>query len=290
MNKIPDDERLLRSIKKFKIVTIFLIVLVVGQNLINFLELPSRFWSVATWYLPQEDKKFLDLEEKFNRLGIGVPIPYVKSLFGEAKFVESYYNFCNLNSNFSFQGECSSKSKSRLYSYGDNDYAINFVSDENDEKVLFYSISITNKDFKPKIDVYFGRFVKMSEIQLGKTRFGDLPKEGDETWLTAHHEGFVSGTGNDSYFKYFFSGDYASSNLYIFKTSVNRLQRDISYHNCPGIYNAIDGDIPAGEINDSTNAAKISDLESQCVITAIKIVPNQENITQEFMSSLMFTL
>lgn len=287
-NNSGDNEKLIRHIKQYKFVTIFLAVLFVGQNLLALAELPARLFNVPSLYLSSNQARLLDIEKRMNQLKTGVPIQFVNSLFGEPKFSEDFYGFCSYDENGNIDKNCSENSKSKLYVYEEPEYVVKAIVDDQ-QKVFTFSISSRNKNFRPKIQVFFGRFVDMNEIQLGKTLFSELPIEGDDTWLHAFREGFVSGTGNDNYTKFFLSGDYASSDFYIFETGFNRLERDISYFKCPGLYQIIEGDIPAVEVNDSTDKSKIKELEDNCVITSLKVVANEEGVDESYMKSLAFS-
>lgn len=267
-SKTASQEDLLASFKKYRIVTVILIVLFISQNLLALLELPSKFLNIPTLYYNQERVRIRENEDKLRQLKNGVSINFVESLFGKAKFVNDLRMQCTPNTE-EYIWSCDNKYMQKEYIFQFPDFILKGVTD-TDSNLVMYSITTLNKNFRPKLPVFFNRITDLYEIQLGVTKFADLPPPNNDFFLYVEREGLMSGNGgNGGFNKIYRSDDYAAFDNYIFQTSYDsRALTGIMNDECP-ISNL---DTMYTDATDEQIQKNLDEFEKKCTISTIKYV------------------
>ncbi|MDR4997399.1 ETEC_3214 domain-containing protein [Brevibacillus parabrevis] len=140
-------------------------------------------------------------EEKYKKLGMvdtGLNVEYIDQLFGKSSINKSL----------------SEKASLDMYNhrlYVDEDFFLYLISEKASNTVLYYSVTIRNKDFNPTIPLHIGSLDKndaMSDLRLGKMNLDDL-KNGKPDFISPDYSSkFVSYTethyfGNPGLYKHY---------------------------------------------------------------------------------------
>lgn len=262
------DKDLLGALKKYRVISLLLLALVLGQNLLDLLELPSRFFNLPVLYSSEEANRIKIAENDLRQLKNGVSISFVESLFGKAKYETNLQDNCGLPENEHLSA-CLNNIMQKEYVFHEPDFILIAVTDKN-SNLIMYSITTLNENFKPKLPVFFSRFINFYEIQLGETLFSELPSEDPDSFIRVFREGMMSGNGaSGGYNKSYVSDDYAATDNYVFQSSYEThalsgyVNRDCDFLNVDSIF---------GGFDDKEDLQNYLEFERRCVVSTIKYV------------------
>lgn len=210
--------------------------------------------------------------DKIEKMKNGVSLEYVKSIFGEPTFKKK----CEKNKdNDTLFYDCANTEKQIYkYTFDKKDYYLQVLTDLNDS-VVAYTISLRQPSFKPKINVFLGRFTGDKEIKLGITKYSEFENI-DDNFITKVDEQIL-GNNWGGFLELIHSDDYAVDD-YIILESTEQPGWSKQYDGIDCDYYLLDtykyDNNESSKLNNEKTKLDLEKFKNTCPIKNITVISN----------------